>query len=248
VLTENPDIRQEADSLPAQREVTMQQVNTMTASPNALSIRRKVIHAAFTILMSLLAGRVYCDKAHAEVAPSALNTTLVVFADHRMPDEEWTDLFSALRRAQAEIAAAMPAVAGEAEIVRGDQMRPGLRVNAVISVFLHGDCTLMPRPRLVVQGALGWVPRSKGFIEPFVNVNCTRLVDMLGPLVLGMDRSRRDIVMAEAMARVILHEWIHIATQSAHHESHGVTQSQFGVRDLLADDAEARLRLGRKRI
>jgi hypothetical protein len=248
VLTENPDIRQEADSPPARQEVTMQQVNTMTASPNAPSFRRNVLHAVFTILISLLAGWFSCGRAHAEATPTAPHITLVVFADHRMPDEEWTDLFAALRRAQAEIAAATPVVAGEAEIVRGDQMRPGLRVNAVISVFLHGDCTLMPRPSLVVHGALGWVPRSKGFIEPFVNVNCTRLVDMLGPLALGMDRSRRDIVMAEAMARVILHEWIHIATQSAHHESHGVRQSQFGLRDLLAEKAEAGLRLGRKRI
>jgi hypothetical protein len=248
VLIENPDIRQETDSTPARQEVTMQQVNTMTASPNAPSFRRHAIHAAFTILISLLPGWFYCGKAHAETAPSTLHTTLIVFADHRIPDEEWTDLFAALRRAQAEIAAATPAVAGEMEIVRGDQMRPGLRVNAVISVFLHGDCTLMPGPRFVVQGALGWVPRSKGFIEPFVNVNCTRLVDMLGPLALGMDRSRRDIVMAEAMARVILHEWIHIATQSAHHGSHGVTQSQFGLRDLLADDSDVWLRLGRKRI
>lgn len=226
----------------------MQQVNTMTASPNALSFRRNATHAAFTILISLLAGWFCCDKAHAETAPSALHTTLIVFADHRIPDEEWTDLFAALRRAQEKIAAATPALSGEMEVVRGDQMRPGLPVNAAISVFLHGDCTLMPRPHMVVQGALGWVPRSKSFIEPFVNVNCTRLVDMLGPLALGMDRSRRDIVMAEAMARVILHEWIHIATQSAYHESHGVTQSQFGVRDLLADDAEIWLRWGRKRI
>lgn len=226
----------------------MQQVNTMTASPSTQSFRRNVVYAAFTILLWLLAGWFNCGRANASTAPPAEQTTLVVYADHRMPDEEWTDLFAALRRAQEEIAAATPALAGGVEIVRGDQVRPGLRVDAVITVFLRGDCSLMPRPRLVVQGALGWVPRSKGIIEPFVNVNCTRLVDMLGPLALGMDRSRRDLVMAEAMARVILHEWIHIATQSAHHDSHGVTRSIFDVRDLLADDAEARRALRRKRI
>jgi len=226
----------------------MQQVNTMTASPGTQSFRRDVVNAAFTILLWLLAGWFYCGRANAATALPAEHTTFVVYADHRMPDEEWTDLVAALRRAQEEIAAATPALAGGVEIVRGDQVRPGLRVDAVITVFLRGDCSLMPRPRLVVQGALGWVPRSKGIIEPFVNVSCTRLVDMLGPLALGMDRSRRDLVMAEAMARVILHEWIHIATQSAHHDSHGVTQSIFCVRDLLADDAEARRALNRKRI
>jgi hypothetical protein len=70
---------------------------------------------------------------------------------------------------------------------------------------------------------------------------------MLGPLALGMDRSHLDNVMAEAIARVILHEWIHIATQSASHGANGITKPQFVVRDLLAGDAEGRIRLFRKR-
>jgi hypothetical protein len=53
-------------------------------------------------------------------------------------------------------------------------------------VYLHGDCTLLPTQRLVVQGALGWAPRSKGAIAPFVHVNCTQLLNMLGPLALAM--------------------------------------------------------------
>jgi hypothetical protein len=227
----------------------MQQVNTMTASPRTRSFHRAVVYAAFTFLSLLLSGWFGCGRSQAESkVPIAPPTTLVIFADHRMPDEEWTDLSAALRKAQAAIASATPALAGKVEIVRGDQIRPGLQVSAMITVFLRGDCTLVPRPRFMVHGALGWVPRSKGFIEPFVSVDCSRLVDMLGPLALGMDRSRRDIVMAEAMARVILHEWVHIATQSARHGSHGVTQSEFGLRDLLADDAEVRRGLLRKRI
>jgi hypothetical protein len=231
------------------REVTIQQVNTMTAFPKARSFRRSIVYSAFTFLISLLSGWLSCERSHAESkALTAPPTTLVIFADHRMPDEEWTDLFAALRRTQAAVASATPALAGRLEIVRGDQMKPGLNVSTLITVFLRGDCTLVPGPRFVVQGALGWVPRSKSFIEPFVSVNCSRIVDMLGPLALGMDRSRREVVMAEAMARVILHEWVHIATQSAHHGSHGVTQSVFGLQDLLADDVEVRRGLLRKRI
>jgi hypothetical protein len=46
--------------------------------------------------------------------------------------------------------------------------------------------------------------------------------------------------MAEAMARVIMHEWIHIATQSARHGHRGVSKSIFSVRDLLVDDDDVR--------
>ena len=223
----------------------MLQVNTMAAFPRTQILYRTVVYTAFTVVVSLLSGWFACDRAMAEPAP---RTTLVIFADHRVPDEEWTDLSAALRRAQTSSATSTPALSGEMEIVRGDQMKPGLGVSTVITVFLRGDCRLMPRPRLVVQGALGWVPRSKGIIGPFVTVNCSRIVDMLGPLALGMDSSRRDVLMAEALARVIVHEWVHIATQSASHGKQGVTQSVFGLRDLLADDVEVQRGTFRTRI
>ena len=38
--------------------------------------------------------------------------------------------------------------------------------------------------------------------------------------------------MAHAVARVILHEWIHIATQNSGHSSYGLTKARFGVDDL----------------
>jgi len=227
----------------------MQQVNTMTASRNVFLCRGKFIHTALTILMLVMGASVHPSQADAE-APTrpALETTLVIFAEHRMPDEEWVDLADALHRAKTTLASENPSLAGEMEIVRGNEMKPGLKVTSEISVFLRGNCTLIPKPSVLVQGALGWVPRSKGLIEPFVSVNCTQIVNMLGPMALGMNRSRRNAVMAEAMARVILHEWVHIATQSAHHTSHGVSRSEFSVQDLLADDAEMRSGLLRKRI
>jgi hypothetical protein len=61
---------------------------------------------------------------------------------------------------------------------------------------------------------------------------------MLSPMALSMTQNRRNTVMGEAIARVILHEWIHIATQNPKHASRGVEKSGFGVMDLLADDAE----------
>jgi hypothetical protein len=91
-----------------------------------------------------------------------------------------------------------------------------------------------------VTGALGWVYRVHGQIAPFIHVDCEEITQILGPLALMLTTSRRDQIMAEAIARVVLHEWVHIATQSAAHARDGVAKSSFGIPDLLADDREYR--------
>jgi hypothetical protein len=89
-------------------------------------------------------------------------------------------------------------------------------------------------PRRTAYGVpLGWVRRLDGRIEPFAHVDCARIGQVLGPQALGMDADRRNAVMAGAIARVILHEWIHIATQNPRHAERGITKAQFGVADLM---------------
>ena len=78
----------------------------------------------------------------------------------------------------------------------------------------------------------------KGQIQPFIHVSCERIVNMLAPIALGRNQNRRNTVTAEAMARVIVHEWIHVATQKAGHGKNGLMQSQFELGDLLADDEQ----------
>jgi hypothetical protein len=80
------------------------------------------------------------------------------------------------------------------------------------------------------------VKKVDGEIQPFIHVSCERIVEMLQGMALGMDQQRKNTVMAEAMARVIAHEWVHIATQKAGHEKSGVMESGFQVSDLLTDD------------
>jgi hypothetical protein len=125
---------------------------------------------------------------------------------------------------------------GGLDVLRGSDLIIGVSVDVFMSVSIIGDCTLMPGPRRMVSGALGWVKKVDGEIQPFIHVNCERIVEMLSPQALGMDRERRNTVMAEAIARVIAHEWIHIAKQEANHDKRGVMRSQFQVSDLLADD------------
>jgi hypothetical protein len=173
------------------------------------------------------------------------HTTVVVFADHPQPAGEWPSLFAALRGSIADAAAETQAIDINAEVIRGDLVVPGLQVDASVSVYLHGDCNLEPQSRRYSSGVtLGWVTRVHGSIDPFIHVDCTRIGQVLGPPNFALNRDQRNAVMAEAIARVILHEWIHIATQSPAHGRHGMTKAQFGVNDLLPnrDQLVARLR------
>jgi hypothetical protein len=172
--------------------------------------------------------------------PRAPRPTLVVFAEQHMMDSEWVALFDALKKSARGSADEAPALKGGADLMRGDTIVHGLIVDNPISVYLHGDCRLISMPRYTPPGALGWVRLVRGRIEPFIHVDCEQIAQELGPLVLGMNRNRRDTVMGEAMARVIVHEWVHVATQNAGHAKHGVAKSRFGVADLLAEDVEIR--------
>jgi hypothetical protein len=160
--------------------------------------------------------------------------TVVVKAERALKESAWAALESALVR---DLEAASGPAGPTVELVRADQVEPGREVQTVVTVTLHGDCTLRPGPPVVVSGALGWVPRTHGRIEPFVHVECERIAQMLAPRALALRQEARETVMADAVARVVEHEWLHLMTQSAAHSGRGVMQAQFTVMDLL-DEAE----------
>jgi hypothetical protein len=166
---------------------------------------------------------------------STEHTTVVIFADRSMQQEQWSALFGALRTGVVDEGRETAHLDAAAEFMRGDSVVPGMSVQTAIVVYLHGDCNLAPLARRTAYGVpLGWVRRANRRIEPFVHVDCTRIGQVLGPQALGMGPERRNAVMAGAMARVIVHEWIHIATQNSAHSKHGVEKAQFGIEDLLA--------------
>ncbi|MGB6691338.1 MAG: hypothetical protein WBE76_26185 [Terracidiphilus sp.] len=184
------------------------------------------------LLISALAG----PLASAQPAEKPIErTSVVVFADRAMQPEQWATLFAALRLGVAGGGRETQPLDQNADFVRGDEVVPGFQVQSAITVFLHGDCTLSPQAyRTAFAVPLGWVRRVDGRIEPFVHVDCTRIAEVLGPQAMWMNKERRTQAMAEAMSRVILHEWIHIATQNAGHAERGIAKAEFGVADLLA--------------
>jgi hypothetical protein len=188
-------------------------------------------------MFGLLLSSCTRDKSFAQTTAKAESRkAFVVFADHDLRENEWSALLDALRSSFEKEGGNLSA----AEFLRGDRVVSGNGLSEPIVIYLHGNCSLVPVIRASEAGTLGWVRRVHGHIEPFIHVDCTQIGLELGPVSMGMNRNRRDTVMSEAMARVILHEWIHIATQNPGHDRRGVAKAHFDVADLLANDEEMR--------
>jgi hypothetical protein len=221
----------------------------------------------FLLAFSLLALSVSCvaqGPAASEVAQqaSASQATLAIFNDRPMPDGLWQTLITTLR---GDLASTSPEIRGltsetsshpadqtaaahadsQVQILRGDLIKPGIQVDSSITVYLIGDCRVAPtslasvfgQHQPVISGTLGWVKMTDRQIEPFIHVDCERIGQMLGPTGVGRNREQRNQLIATAISRVVLHEWIHIATQNPGHSRQGVTKAQFSVQDLLGQPA-----------
>jgi hypothetical protein len=205
---------------------------------------------AFSLLAHVFSATAQVQAPHsASASAPAANAVLAIFSDRPMSDEFWPIIVSALREELAsgapetrflpgQTAGADPSADPAVQILRGDRIAPGLNADNPITIYLHGDCVLLPSfplGRPSSSGALGWVRLNHGHIEHFVHVECTRLAQTLASQTYGLDRDQRDRLMARAIARVILHEWIHIATQNPGHARDGLAKATFSPRDLIAN-------------
>ncbi len=227
-------------------KATMAFMNRKPFSKSADDSRRhdrlsgKTVCAVAAALFSLawLSGQAGAQDAASTSTETDARTTLVIFPTRPMPDDEWTALFEAVQRTAA---AEKIEGAEDLDFVRGDTMRPGLSVQSAVVVYLHGNCNLEPLPRQTVYSVrLGWVirengGRENGIIEPYIHIDCTHIGQVLGGRAQGLDREARDRMMARAVARVMVHEWIHVARQSAEHGRDGITKPSFGISDLLGE-------------
>ncbi|MGB0050905.1 MAG: hypothetical protein WBQ02_01630, partial [Terracidiphilus sp.] len=173
-------------------------------------------------------------RAHAQ--PEA-RPVLLISSEHRMPEESWAALFAALRANLPEAAENVPAIEANPQFLRGDDPANADLAGPVITVYLVGDCypsvLQMPFPR---GARLGWVSRVDGFIIPIIHVDCSQIRQEIAMQTQWMNCDERTAAMSQAIARVTLHEWVHVAAQRAAHGSSGVTKARFGVDDLLCGD------------
>jgi len=162
---------------------------------------------------------------------------LLVYSQHRLSPEEWAALFTALHTALPEAAAELPARDTNPEFIRGDYHPEENPDGGVVTVYLRGDCRASVQ-RVPISGPvrLGWVNQVDGRILPIIHVECTEIGEEISGRTHWMSRNERTAAMSEAIARVVLHEWVHVATQSAAHGANGLSKAQFGVNDLLCGE------------
>jgi hypothetical protein len=167
------------------------------------------------------------------------DTTIVFYAQPKVSDDLWPELFQVLRYDLANGAGELPNGFGldrQATFIRGSDNLLGILFSKVIVVQLLGRCDVLPQAdQRSSSGPLGWVQLVSGRIQPFVFIDCTSLAQLLRPRAANLSKQDRQHLMDQAIAHVLIHEWTHIVTQSAAHSSRGITQACLSVEELIAE-------------
>jgi hypothetical protein len=196
---------------------------------------RDVSRASVGFLFALLLAYVLPPALHAQQA----GTAVIFYAQPHVNDELWPDLLASLH---ADLAAGIGetsngfALEQNPAYFRGNDLPGDMDFSKVIVVKLLGRCDVLPQsdhPSL--RGPLGWVRQVSGKIQPFIFVDCERIAQVLRTNSPGFNKYERRHEMAQAIAHVVIHEWIHIATQSPAHGARGVTKQFLSPEELTAE-------------
>jgi hypothetical protein len=145
----------------------------------------------------------------------------------------WPAIADAFRRETARESSeySLPA---DLQLLPATALQPHPEFGRVVQVHLRGRCDVAEQAyRPLGRGPLGWVLDVSGEIQPFVYVDCERLVQILNPKTLGMNDAERADAMATAIARITVHEWLHITLQSTAHTAHGIRRAELSANDLV---------------
>jgi hypothetical protein len=177
-------------------------------------------------------------------------TALVFYAQPQVSEDIWPSLFQIVRddlaSGDSELANGV-ALDKDPILVRGNEALRGVTFSHIISVKLLGRCDVLPQTdRPGVTGPLGWVLLVSGKIQPYVSIDCTRLAQVLRPAVARLNKEDRRYAMMQAIAHVLIHEWIHIATQSDAHGRRGIMQAYLSADQLIAGSKNCDLRMAKR--
>jgi hypothetical protein len=199
------------------------------------SHRRQALGSSVGVLFALLLANALVPALHAQQS----GTAIVFYAQSQVNDELWPVVFQAVRDDLASDSGELPkglVLDQNPAFLPGKDLTQGIDFANVIQVKLLGRCDVLPQAdRPSLRGPLGWVLLVSGEIQPFVFIDCSRIAQVLRPVAAGLDKDGRRNVMAQAIAHVLIHEWIHVATQNRSHGDRGITQAALSVNELIAD-------------
>jgi hypothetical protein len=197
-------------------------------------LHRQAGGAILGILLTLLLVFAHAFPLHAQES----GTTIIFYAQPKVSETLWPVLFKVLHADLADGPDELPngfVLDKQAAFVRGSDDLRGHIFSRIISVKLLGRCDVLPQSEHPSRGPLGWVPMVSGTIQPFISIDCGRIAEVLRPVAAGLNKQDRQYMMDQAIAHVLIHEWIHIATQSTRHSSRGISQAYLSVNDLIEE-------------
>jgi hypothetical protein len=188
------------------------------------------------ILFTLLLAYAPTPALHAQQP----GTAMVFYAQTQLSEDLWGDLLQSLR---ADLTAGIGesangfALQQDPAFFRGNNdLAVGIDFSQVIIVKLMGRCDIVPQfDRPFLAGPLGWVLDVSGKIQPYIYVDCARIAQVLRRRSAGLNKDERRHEMAQAIAHVVIHEWIHVATQSPSHGAHGISKQFLSPEELAAE-------------
>jgi hypothetical protein len=195
-----------------------------------------ILQLVFPVLLAAYASLAAAAALPSDAAEPA--TALIFYAPSRPGPDMFPQLFQMIRIDLATGKEDLPGSAAWAEqpalLVGSDALR-GVTYPNIVSVNLVGRCNPpSPGDHVSSNGPLGWVVKVSGNIQPFIYIDCDRINQVLRPAYAGAPKPQRRQLLSRAIARVLLHEWNHISTQTSTHGRRGLAQSALTMNDLIS--------------
>jgi hypothetical protein len=117
--------------------------------------------------------------------------------------------------------------------LRGEPLSGGSASNLFVMTF-HGSCQFDPEPPVYDElGPYARTHETNGEVQPFGDVDCTRVVSSARYAMSGSDFERQDYLVGRALGRVVAHELVHMVTRSEGHAHEGVQKAALSGRELI---------------
>lgn len=121
------------------------------------------------------------------------------------------------------------------------EMKPEDSFPDLVVLRLKSECRLDTKMASVPSGklqALAWAHRSGDEVLPFIEVDCSRVRNMLRVLAHGEPTGVRHELMGRALGRVIAHELYHVLTGVSGHAHTGIAQASLSPTHLAGPALE----------
>ena len=107
----------------------------------------------------------------------------------------------------------------------------------LVVMTFKGACKIDPAVAPAYEaGPLASTATTNHVIQSFGQVDCDHVAASARSAMFGGDFAHADQLMGRAMGRVVVHEIVHMITQSAQHSHEGVFQEALSGRQLIAPE------------